>query len=235
MRWKLLRRRLSVSAPRMIVRSRLPWPLRWAAVAIMFGFSAALALWAFEFGKQFAGLDGGAKEELATLRVELTRLREEHEQARQVSNTAESLLKAERTAQERLALELRQAESDKLTLQSELGFFQKLLPTGAEGIQLRGLQAEAKAPGELRYQMLVVQNGKDSADFNGRYELQLAGSLDGKAWVQTLPGGPRALQVKQVARVEGLVEHPAAAVIKTVQVRVLDARGVTRATHTTRL
>jgi hypothetical protein len=130
---------------------------------------------------------------------------------------------------------LRQAESDKLTLQSELGFFQKLLPTGAEGIQLRGLQAEAKAPGELRYQMLVVQNGKDSADFNGRYELQLAGSLDGRAWVQTLPGGPRALQVKQVARVEGLVEHPAAAVIKTVQVRVLDARGVTRATHTTRL
>ena len=41
----------------MIVRSRLPWPLRWAAVAVMCGFSAALALWAFEFGKQFAGLD----------------------------------------------------------------------------------------------------------------------------------------------------------------------------------
>jgi len=37
MRWKLLRRRLSVSAPRMIVRSHLPWPLRWAV--------AALALW----------------------------------------------------------------------------------------------------------------------------------------------------------------------------------------------
>ncbi len=235
MRWKLLRRRLSVSAPRMIVRSRLPWPLRWAALAIMFGFSAALALWAFEFGKQFAGLDRGAKEELATLHVELTRLRAEHEQARHVADTAESLLKAERTAQEKLALQLRQVEADKLTLQSELGFFQKLLPTGAEGIQLRGLQAEAKAPGELRYQMLVVQNGKDSTEFNGRYEMQLAGSLDGKAWAQTLPGGPRALLVKQVARVEGLVEHPAAAVIKTVQVRVLDARGVTRATHTTRL
>jgi hypothetical protein len=235
MRWKLLRRRLSVSAPRMIVRSRLPWPLRWAALAIMFGFSAALALWAFEFGKQFAGLDRGAKEELATLHVELTRLRAEHERARHVADTAESLLKAERTAQEKLALQLRQVEADKLTLQSELGFFQKLLPTGAEGIQLRGLQAEAKAPGELRYQMLVVQNGKDSTEFNGRYEMQLAGLLDGKAWAQTLPGGPRPLLVKQVARVEGLVEHPAAAVIKTVQVRVLDARGVTRATHTTRL
>ncbi len=219
----------------MIVRSRLPWPLRWAAVAVMCGFSAALALWAFEFGKQFAGLDRGAKEELGSLRVELTRLREEHEQARQIANTAQSLLKAERTAQEKLALQLRQLEADKLALQSELGFFQKLLPTGAEGIQLRGLQAEAKAPGELRYQMLVVQNGKDSTDFNGRYELQLTGVLEGKAWTQSLPGGPRALQVKQVARVEGQIEHPAAAVIKTVQVRVLDAKGVTRAAHTTRL
>jgi len=147
----------------MIVRSRLPWPLRWAAVAVMFGFSAALALWAFEFGKQFAGLERGAKEELATLRAELARLREDHEQARQVANTAESLLKAERTAQDKLALQLRQLEADKLGLQSELGFFQKLLPTGAEGIQVRGLQVEPKAPGELRYQMLVVQNGKDSA------------------------------------------------------------------------
>ena len=219
----------------MIVRSRLPWPLRWAALAVMFGFSAALALWAFDFGQQFAGLDRGAKQELLNLRTELARLREDHEQARHVANTAESLLMTERTAQEKLALQLRQLEADKLNLQSELGFFQKLLPTGAEGIQLRGFQAEAKAPGELRFQMLVVQNGKDSADFNGRYELQLSGLLDGKAWTQNLPGGPRPLQMKQVARVEGLVEHPPAAVIKTVQARVLDAKGVTRASHTTRL
>jgi hypothetical protein len=56
MRWKLMRRRLSVSAPRMIVRSHLPWPLRWAAAALMLGFSAALAMWAFEFGKDIAGV-----------------------------------------------------------------------------------------------------------------------------------------------------------------------------------
>ncbi len=57
MRWKLLRRRLSVSKPRLIERSHLPWPLRWAALAVMLGFSAALAHWAFEFGKDIAGLD----------------------------------------------------------------------------------------------------------------------------------------------------------------------------------
>ena len=67
MRWKLLRRRLSVSAPRMTVRSHLPWPIRWAVAALALGFSAALALWAFEFGKGIAGLDRDDKVELIEL------------------------------------------------------------------------------------------------------------------------------------------------------------------------
>ena len=56
MRWKLFRRRLSISAPRVAIRSHMPWPLRWVVLALAFGFSASLALWAFEFGKEIAGL-----------------------------------------------------------------------------------------------------------------------------------------------------------------------------------
>ena len=48
MRWKLLRRRLSVSAPRVTVRSRLPWPIRWLVLALMMGGSAAVAVWTYE-------------------------------------------------------------------------------------------------------------------------------------------------------------------------------------------
>jgi hypothetical protein len=235
MRWKLLRRRLSVSAPRMIVRSHLPWPLRWAIAAVMLGFSAAIALWAFELGKDIAGIDRSAEQEVLRLRAELTQLRSDHDQARQIANTADSLLKAERTAQDRLALQLRQLEADKQSLQADLGFFERLLPTAGEGLQLRGLQAERQVPGRIKYQILVVQNGKGLHDFNGRYEMLLTGQLDGKAWTQALPGGARSLQVKQVARVDGTIDHPPAAVIKTVQVRVLDAQGVTRATQTARL
>ncbi len=234
MRWKLLRRRLSVSAPRMIVRSHLPWPLRWAVWALALGFSAALALWAFEFGKDIAGLDRRSNEEWAALQAELKDLRLKHDEARQISNTADSLLKTERAAQERLGQQLRALESDKQTLQSELGFFQKLLPTGSEGLQVRGLQAELPMPGQLQYRMLVVQQAKD-AEFTGTYELLISGQLDNKSWSMPLPGGPRAIAVKQVARVEGSVDHPAGAVIKGVQVRIMDGRGAVRATHTTRL
>jgi len=235
MRWKLLRRRLSVSAPRMIVRSHLPWPLRWAVFALTLGFSGALALWAFEFGKDIAGLDRGDKEELARLRAELTVLRTDHAQVRLVADTADSLLKTERAAQERLTQQVRQLEAEKQTLQADLGFFERLLPSAGEGLQVRGLQAEAKAPGQLKYQLLVVQSGKDKPDFKGRYDLTLSGQLEGKPWSQQLASGPQALLIRQVTRVEGMIDHPAAAVIKSVQVRVMDAQGATKVTQTIRM
>jgi hypothetical protein len=235
MRWKLLRRRLSVSAPRMIVRSHMPWPLRWAALAVMFGFSAAIALWAFEFGKEIAGLDRGAKEELTALSGELAMLKERHGQAQQIANAADSLLTAERAAQERLVQQVRQLELDKQALQDELGFFQRLIPATGEGLQVRGLSAEPQAPGQLRYQLLLVHQAKGEAEFRGRYEVLLTGQLEGKAWQQRLPGGPRPLRLRRVTRVSGLVDHPPGAVIKSLEVRVLDDQGATRATQAVRL
>jgi hypothetical protein len=235
MRWRLLRRRLSISAPRMIVRSHLPWPLRWVVVALSLGFSAAIALWAFEFGKDIAGLDQGSKEEVSQLRAELQTLRAERERAQSIANTADSLLKAERATQDKLNQQLRQAEAEVLALKADLGFFERLLPATGEGLAVRALQAEALQPGQLRYQLLVMQNGRSPAEFKGRYELQLGGTLEGKPWTFTPPGSGRALSVKQYARVEGLVDHPAPAVVKTVQVRVLDNSGGLRASQTLKL
>jgi len=235
MRWKLLRRKLSVSSPRVTVRSQLPWPLRWAVVALVFGFSAALALWAFEMGKGLAGLDRDAKEELRQLRAEVARLRDDNARAATVANTAESLLRTERAAQERLAQAVRQLEAESQSLKADLGFFERLLPASGEGLMIRGLQAAALSPGQWRYQMLVMQSGREVSDFSGRYEVLATGAMGGKAWSQGLPGGAREMKVRQYARVEGLIEVPPEVVIKTVQVRVLDAQGSLRATQTVRL
>ena len=235
MRWKLFRRRMSISAPRMIVRSHLPWPIRWAVLALAFGFSAALALWAFEFGKDIAGLERGAKEELVQLRSEVQRLRDERERAQSIANTADSLLKTERATQDKLMQQLRQAEAEVLALKGDLGFFERLLPAAGEGLAVRALQAEQVQPGQLRYQMLLMQSGKSPAEFKGRYELQAAGTLDGKPWTIALPAGPQPISLRQYARVEGRLDHPAAAVVKTVQVRVIDNHGGVRATQTVKL
>jgi multidrug efflux pump subunit AcrA (membrane-fusion protein) len=236
MRWKLLRRRLSISAPRVMIRSHLPWPLRWAALAVMLGFSGAIALWAFEFGREIAGLDYGAKKELAHLRAEVERLTGEYERAKSFSNTAESLLRTERAAQERLAQQVRQLEAERQTLRQDLGFFERLLPAEGEGLQVRGLMAEPGGEGQLRYQMLVMQNGgRNVPEFSGRYELLLTGQLEGRPWTLALPGGGRPLALKQYTRVEGLVEIPAGATVKSVQAKVMDAKGAVRASQTLKL
>ena len=234
MRWKLLRRRLSVSAPRVIVRSHLPWPLRWAFVALMLGFSAALALWAFEFGKEIAGLDRDARQELQRLRDEVATLRADTAAARQIANTADSLVKAERSAQERLAQQVRQLESDKQALQADLGFFEGLMPVAGEGLQLRGLQVDTASAGQLRYQLLLMQAGKATSDFKGRYELVLAGQSGGRPW-KTTAAVAQPLQFKQYARVDGSIDLPPGVVLQTVQARVFDQQGAVRATQTARL
>ena len=236
MRWKLLRRRLSISAPRMIVRSRLPWPLRWAIVALMFGFSAALALWAFEFGKDIAGFDRDAKADLAKLRIEVAQLRDERQKTLSMANIADSLLKTEKAAQEKLAQSIKVVEAENMALKSDLGFFERLLPAGAaEGLVIRGLQADERSPGQLRFQMLVMQSGKAPPEFSGRYEVTLTGVLDGKPWTLVQPGGPKSLQLKQYLRVEGMIDHPALAVVKAVSVRVMNKSGEPKATQTLKL
>jgi len=232
MRWKLWRRRLSVSAPRMIVRSHLPWPLRWAVAAVVFGFSAAIALWAFEFGKDIAGLDRDVKEQAAQLQAEVQRLRADNERALAVAHSAESLLKAERATQERLAQAVRQLEEETRTLKADLGFFERLIPSSGPGLQVRGLQAQAQAPGQLRYQMLLMQGARSSAEFSGRYEVMVAGTLAGRPWSLPAAGGAKDMKLKQVLRVEGLIDHPPQAVIKSLQVRVLDEAGAVKATQT---
>jgi hypothetical protein len=239
MRFKLLRRRLSISAPRVIVRSHLPWPVRWAVFAVALGFSGAIALWAFEFGKDIAGLDRGSRAELARLKEELAGVREAAERAETIATTADSLLKAERAAQERLAVQLKQAEAENLSLKADLGFFERLLPLagGAAGQSLvvRAFHVEAAGPAQLRYQLLVMHNGRGTQPFEGRYEVIAIGQIGEQPWTGGLSGGSASLEVKQYARLEGRIDHPPGAVIKTVQVRVLNGAGAVMATQMARL
>jgi hypothetical protein len=232
MRWKLLRRRLSISAPRVTVRRQLAWPLRWLTGAVVLGFSAAIALWAFQFGKGLAGLDHDAKAELTRLRDEQADLRSDRDKAQAIANTAQSLLTTERVTEERLTAQLRQSEAEKLAMQADLGFFQQLIPQGGgtpEGLSVRGFQAELQAPGHVRYQLLVMQSARNAPQFNGHYELTMIGTLEGQPWSSPASGANQPLQVKQYARVEGMLDCPPAAVVKTVQVKVTDAGGAVRA------
>ena len=235
MRFRLLRRRLTISAPRMAVRSAMPWPLRWAGAAIVLGFCAAIALWAFEFGKDIAGLESGNKEELLRLRGEMSKLREERDKAQSVFNTSASLITAEKAAQERMIAQIKTLEVENRALRDDLGFFEKLIPThGAEGVAIRGLQAEVLSGSQLKWQILVIQPVKNAPEFRGKLELSMGGTLDGKPWMMELPGGAQALQFRQYRRIEGMVDLPPNAVVKNVSAKVVEGTA-TRAVQSIKL
>ncbi|MHB8951056.1 MAG: DUF6776 family protein [Rhodoferax sp.] len=230
MRLRLLIRRLTVSAPRMAVRSAMPWPFRWLALAIVFGFCAALALWAFEFGKDIAGLERGSKQELqqvrtelAALQVELVAVKTAHEQAQSVANTVDTLLTTEKVAQETLLAQNKQLETENRSLRDDLGFFEQLIPApGGGGIAIRGLQGELRNEHEIRWQVLVIQANKNAPEFNGQLELSFSGLQGGKPWLSTLPGGPQAVKLKQYGRMEGVFELPPQVVVKGLSAKVME-------------
>jgi hypothetical protein len=235
MRWRLIRRRLSISSPRMAVRSHLPWPLRWAVAGLMLGFSAALALWGFEFGRNIAGLNHDSpqvSQALVLARQQLDEARRDRDAAQSVSNSADSLLKAERVTQQRLAEQVKSLEAENLALKDDLGFFERLLPAAGDGLTVRGLQVEPLGATQLRFQLLIMQQGgRKQPEFNGRVEAWLSGTRDGKPWVAASPAFSQAMLFKQYRRLEGQMPVPARTVIKQVQVKVLDDAGEVRATQ----
>ncbi len=184
MRFRLLRRRLTVSAPRMAVRSALPWPFRWAVLAVVFGFCAAIALWAFEFGKEIAGVNGPSDEQTASLRVALEQAQRERDEARSIANTSQTLLTAGRAAQEQLIAQNRQLEQEILSLRDDLGFFEKLIPmSGVESIAVRGLQAELGEDGRLKWR------GDSAAKDQGGVQRHAGVQADRPAGGQALADG----------------------------------------------
>ena len=207
----------------MKVRSAMPWPLQWAAAAMVLGFCGALALYTFELGKNLAGVDQASSEELVRLREEVVGLRRERARVQSILNTSSSTITVERSAQERLAGQVRTLEAENRTLRQDLGFFEKLMPTsGTEAVAIRGLQAEVLAGTQLKWQVLVIQPVKNAPEFRGKLELSFSGTLNGKPWLMQLPGGPQALQFRQYRRLEGMVDLPPQAIVTNVSARLVE-------------
>jgi hypothetical protein len=207
----------------MKVRSAMPWPLQWATAAVVLGFCGAISLWAFERGKELAGVDDGAKEEVVRLRDDVARLAMERDRIQSILNTSGSAMTVERAAQERLTTQIRTLETENRTLREDLGFFEKLTAVnGTESVAIRGLQAEVLSGTQLKWQVLVIQPVKNAPEFRGRLELSFSGTLDGKPWMMPLPDGAQPLQFRQYRRVEGMVDLPPQAVVKSVSARVVE-------------
>jgi hypothetical protein len=217
---------MTISAPRMAIRSAMPWPVRWLVAGVMLGLSGAVALWAFEFGKTVAGIDLGTHEEVVALRTEVAQLRQSVAQAQALSSAAESIAATERAAQEALLAQMRQLENDNLNLRNDLAFFERLIPAGAsERVSVRGLQGERLGESQLKWQALLIQAQRNVQEFEGVLEIGLTGTLNGEPWGQNV-AARQPVAFKQYLRLEGLLDLPPQAVVKTITAKVVQGNRV---------
>jgi len=232
--WKL-RQRFGIAAPRVSVRTHVPWYLRWLLLAVLFAFSAALAVWMYDAGRRFAGFDRGEiEQELAKTRTELAALRGELEGLRASTNAGESRLSIERTAQQKLAQQIRGLEQDNARLREELAIFESMLSSESAaaapplGILRFKVEPEAQ-PGEFRYRLLLrTSAARKGRDFVGRLELAVNLTEDGRSAIITVPdaadpGAPAfRLSFKHFQRMDGSFRVSPKAKVGTVQVRIYE-------------
>lgn len=232
MKWKLFRRRMSVSAPRMTVRAQLSWPARAVILFFTAVIAAAAGVAIYEYGKQFAGPD---RRELSTeierLSSQLRETKAERDRFAAVATAYEAQIKVERAAQEQLAKQVTGLENESNRLKEDLAFFESLLPAGAvaKGVVIRSFRLQPDGePDTMRYRLLVQQSGKPSKDFVGSVQLQVNFEHNGRNASLDVPAPgametARALELtfRHYQRVEGTLRLPAGAVARSVLVRVV--------------
>jgi hypothetical protein len=233
MKWKLFLRNLSVSAPRVRVRSALPWPLRALLAFLLLAVAAAAGVAIYEYGRSLSGPD---RRELAAEVDKLqSRLREvtaERDRFAALSTAHESQLKVERAAQEQLAKQVTALESDSNRLREDLAFFESLLPAGTagKGVVIRSFRVQTEGePHQIRYRLLVQQSGKPDRDFQGTVQLQVNFMQGARSMVLTVPdptagsAAERALELsfRHYQRIEGTFALPQGAVARSVLVRIM--------------
>lgn len=242
MKLKLWLRNLSVSAPRVAVRTQLPWTAR-VVLGVIATALAALGLVAvFQYGRNL-----GVPDDREELIVELRRTQEQLSLAKQdrdryaaATVQSENQLKIERAAQEQLARQLKSIEEDNARIKGDLAFFESLLPaaTAARGVLIRSFKLQTDGDDStMRYRLLVQQSGRPDRDFVGAVELKVNLLQAGAPATLKLPdaahpaAGPAALAFRHYQRIEGTFSVPEGATVRSVQVTI-NAGGEMRAQQT---
>ena len=234
---KRLRQRFGISAPKVAVRTHVPWYLRWLLLAVLLAFSAALAAWMYDAGRQYAGSGQSAgPEELARIRQQSEVSRIELAKLHAIANAADARLAIERAAQAQLAQQIRQLEQENARLREDVAIFENMLSTearNAQAVNIQRFKVEPDGlPGEYRYRMLLLAgSSQNRGPFHGRLELLVSVRQEGRDAMIVVPdraAGDTAtykLAFRNFSRVEGTFRVDPKAKVGTVQVRIFEAGG----------
>ena len=249
--WRRVRRSFGISAPRMAVRTHVPWWGRGAIILALVGIIAGMWWWGFDFGQIFGGFNRKEVEaRLVTLEAETKKLRAESFELRARNSTLESELAMARGSQDSQQKQSVELSGENAQLKEELAFLQKLVSDSSKqiGLQLQRLAVERDSDEMWRYNLLVVRGGSPKDEFEGSVVLQATlapapGAPAGaRGMVLTLPDdqldtkSALTLKFKYYQRVEGRFRVPPGMRVTAVTARAFESgQGSARATRTLQL
>lgn len=228
---RTIKRRFGIAAPRVAVHTHVPWYLRWLIFTVLGGVVLGIGWLTYDFGRQYAGFDQGeALREQSQLQDLNARLNDENAAIRREIAAAERQLQIELATHSNLSTQIRNLAEENALLKEDLAFFQTLMASGSEpgGISINRFRVQQDAlPGEYRYRLLIVQSRQRVKEFHGRLQFIVDFENGAKSEVVSLPKQDENAQAynlvfKFYQRVEGTFMVPPGAVIKKVQVRVLE-------------
>ncbi|HMX16271.1 MAG TPA: hypothetical protein PKD29_05410 [Rhodocyclaceae bacterium] len=231
--WRRLRSRFGISAPKVAVRTHLPWYWRAASIVVLLAISIALAGWVYDAGRRFAGFDRSETEqELKDLRDKVAALDKDLAEARKVANAGESKLSIEAAAARQLADQVKRLEQENGRLKEDLAVFENLAAKENGTTAPVSIQRFSVDPGPdggaYRYRMLVAaQGGKKEKETRVDLQFRVVVQQGGKAATIEIPaaGDPDSqkysIGFKYFRRVEGTFRVPADARVKSVEARLV--------------
>ena len=237
------RQHFGIAARKVAVRTELAWYWRWLAILAVLAAALALSVWMYDMGRRFAGFDrselqqqvGDLQRQSARGQDELRSTREALETLRAETAASESRLAIERSAQEKLAEQIKLLGRENSRLREELATFESLLVSESRdsnplSIHRFTVQPDV-LPGEYRYRLLLIAGtGRREQSFQGRLELVVSLTEGGKNAMMVIPEGTGdaaeafRLLFKYFHRVEGSFRVSPKAKVKSVQARIYEAK-----------
>jgi hypothetical protein len=210
--------------------------------------AAAAAAWVYDAGRRFAGFDSSqVQQQLTRSQDELTEARSELERLRAIASAADNRLSIERSAQQKLAQQIRTLEQENARVREELATFEGMLSSEARSsaaLTVYRFKVEADVlPGEYRYHLLLLTpTTRREREFHGRLELVVSLTDGDQSAMMSFPEPADAgasefkLAFKYFRRVQGTFRVNPKARVESVQVRVYESgSNQPRATHTVTL
>lgn len=223
LRLRRFRSRFGIAAPKVVVRSHLPWP--WLALPILlFVLIVVLLGWMFLQRNQV----GEVGRELQEIQARFLVQQEELDLLRSTAGTRQNAMSIERAAQQSLLSRIKDLEQENAALKEDMLLFERLIPVvGDEAVlRLEGLRVLKEDGGRYRYRLLVAyQPSRQKPEFSGRLQLLVGYQLAGRAEQLLLPGKDDAaadysVSLKHFLRREGRFQLPEGARLTSVEARI---------------